>query len=133
MRKWTFQSFCLILPTPTANPTTDMIEIRDHFREIAHLLRAKADVAGGIGHLSTTGSLREPIIQDFLGPHLPRTAESVIAPVEVKSYLDKGQLLDSLSKAVRIKALKRKGSQEYRKGPALIISPDPIPILAYIG
>lgn len=151
-----------------------MIEIRDHFRKIADLLKAKAAVAGGTGHSSTTGSLREQIIQDFLRPHLPRTfdilagvvidstgarspqqdclivdsrfplidvgsekealviAESVIASLEVKSHLDKAQLLDSLGKAAQIKALKRKGSQEYRKGPALIISPDPLPILAYI-
>ncbi len=151
-----------------------MIEIRDHFRKIADLLKAKADVAGGTGHASTTGYLREQIVKDFLRPHLPRTfdilagvvldstgarstqqdclivdsrfplidvgsanealviAESVIAAVEVKSYLDKGELLDSLGKAVKIKALKRKGSQEYWKGPARIILPEPLPIPAYI-
>ena len=52
---------------------TDMIEIRDHFRKIADLLKAKADVAGGTGHASTTGNLREQIVKDFLRPHLPRT------------------------------------------------------------
>jgi hypothetical protein len=151
-----------------------MIEIRNHFRKIADLVKAKAAVAGGTGHSSTTGRLRELIIQDFLRPHLPRAfdilagvvvdsagarstqqdclivdarfplidvgsksealviAESAVATMEVKSHLDKGELLDSLAKAVRIKSLKRKGSQEYRKGRALIISPDPLPILAYI-
>lgn len=151
-----------------------MTEIRDHFRKIADLLNAKAAVAGGTGHSSTTGRLRELIIQDFLRPHLPRAfdilagvvvdstgarssqqdclivdsrfplidvgsesealvlAESTAAALEVKSYLDKGELLDSLAKAARIKSLKRKGSQEYRKGPALIVSPEPLPILAYI-
>ena len=151
-----------------------MIEIRDHFRKVADLLKVKAAVAGGTGHSSTTGKLRELIIQDFLRPHLPRDfgplagvvldssgvrssqqdcliidsrfplidvgsesealviAESVVATIEVKSYLDKGELLDSLAKVVRIKSLKRKGTQEYRKGPALIINPEPLPILAYI-
>jgi hypothetical protein len=151
-----------------------MNEIRDHFRRLAGLLKAKADVAAATGHSSTTGRVRESIVQDFLRPHLPRIfdilsgvivdstgarssqqdcvivdlrfplidigsetdaliiAESVVATVEVKSQLDKSQLLGSLAKIAQITSLKRQGSQEYKKGPARIVMPTPLPILAYI-
>jgi hypothetical protein len=59
-------------------------------------------------------------------------AESVIATVEVKSYLSKGELLDALESAALTKALIRKGEQVYRKGPAEIRIPKPMSILTYI-
>lgn len=59
-------------------------------------------------------------------------AESVLATIEVKSYLDKRELCDSLTKISRLKSMKRTGSLEYRKGPAAIIVPEALPILAYM-
>jgi hypothetical protein len=151
-----------------------MIEIRDHFRHIARTISAKAQMAAGTGHASTTGQLREIIVQEFLKPPLPGhlkilsgvivdstgarssqqdciivdtrmplidlgspntavvVAESVIATVEVKSYLDKSQLLSALSASARTKSLKRVGELAYSKGPALIILPIPLPIITYV-
>ena len=52
-----------------------MLEIRTHFRRIARLLEAEAEVAGGTGHAATTGSIRESVVQKFLQPHLPGTLD----------------------------------------------------------
>ena len=151
-----------------------MIEVRDQFRRIAQAVAANAEVAGGTRHSTTTGNLREILVQGFLRPLLPRhfdilsgviidsngnksaqqdciivdsrmplidvgsdtvalvIAESVVATVEVKSFLDKGELLSSLDSTVRTKSLKRKGSLAYSKGPALVIAPEPLPILSYV-
>jgi hypothetical protein len=59
-------------------------------------------------------------------------AESVIATIEVKSYLSKDELLDALESAAVTKGLLRKGEQVYRKGPAEIHFPKPMPILTYV-
>jgi hypothetical protein len=151
-----------------------MKEIRDQFRKIAALVAAQAEVAGGTGHSSTTGSIRELLIHKFLRPHLPKAldiragviidseggrsrqqdciivdtrlplidvgsdtaalvlAESVVATIEVKSDLTKGELLDSLESSAITKKLVRKGEMEYRKGPVLIKTAKPFPILTYI-
>ncbi|MCK4821019.1 hypothetical protein KA005_34960 [bacterium] len=59
-------------------------------------------------------------------------AESVIATIEVKSFLNKDELLSAVKSSAKTKLLVRKGSQHYKKGNALIISPVPLPILTYI-
>jgi hypothetical protein len=59
-------------------------------------------------------------------------AESVLATVEVKSFLDKDRLLTSLTDAMSTKRLRRHGEQLYRKGPAEIRTPKSHPILTYI-
>lgn len=51
------------------------IDIKLQFRRIAKALAAQAEVAGGTGHASTTGHIRESLIPCFLTPHLPRTLE----------------------------------------------------------
>jgi len=50
-------------------------EVRLQFRRIAKALAAQAEVAAGTGHSSTTGRIRETLVQQFLIPHLPRTLE----------------------------------------------------------
>jgi hypothetical protein len=50
-------------------------EVKLQFRRISKALAAQAEVAGGTGHASTTGKMRELLIQRFLKPHLPRTFE----------------------------------------------------------
>jgi hypothetical protein len=59
-------------------------------------------------------------------------AESVVATIEVKSYLDKTQLLDALEKCGAVQMLKRSGQHVYRKGGMEIGIPEPWPILTYI-
>jgi hypothetical protein len=59
-------------------------------------------------------------------------AESVIATVEVKSFLNKQELIASLEASASTKKLVRKGEQVYRKGPAKIQVPEPYPILTYV-
>lgn len=59
-------------------------------------------------------------------------AESVVATIEVKSFLSTDELkttIESISQTVR---LTRNGMQVYRKGPAEIRLPKPNPILTYI-
>ena len=151
-----------------------MKEVRDQFRKISALLAAQAEVAGGTGHSSTTGKLREILVQKFIRPHLPKDldiragviidadgkrsrqqdciivdtrlplidvgsdtealvlAESVIATIEVKSTLTKEELMNSLESSSITKKLIRKGMMEYRKGAAVITTPEPFPILTYI-
>ena len=50
-------------------------EVRLQFRRIAKALAAQAEVAAGTGHASTTGRIRETLIQQFLVPHIPRTLQ----------------------------------------------------------
>ncbi|MDP9162058.1 MAG: hypothetical protein M3O09_17765 [Acidobacteriota bacterium] len=59
-------------------------------------------------------------------------AESVVATIEVRSNLTKDELVDSLESCAITKRLVRKGEMEYRKGPALIKTPKPMPILTYM-
>lgn len=49
------------------------LDVRFQFRRLAASLKADADVAGGIGHSATVGTLRELVVARFLKPHLPRT------------------------------------------------------------
>ncbi|WP_141508162.1 DUF6602 domain-containing protein [Ramlibacter sp. WS9] len=150
------------------------VEIKLQFRRIANALAAAAEVAGGTGHASTTGRLREVLVQQFLRPHLPRNleirsgvildatgakskqqdcvlvdtrlplvdvgsstdalliAESVVATVEVKSYLSVEELkttIEAISQTIR---LVRNGVQVYRKGSVEMRLPKPNPILTYI-
>ena len=59
-------------------------------------------------------------------------SESVVATLEVKSYLSTEELkttIDAISQTIR---LVRNGTQVYRKGPAEIRLPKPNPILTYI-
>lgn len=61
---------------PLTQTLADMsAEVRLQFRRIAKALAAQAEVAAGTGHSSTTGRIRETLIQQFLKPHLPRTLE----------------------------------------------------------
>jgi hypothetical protein len=149
-------------------------DVRLQFRRIAKALAAQAEVAGGTGHSSTTGRIRETLVKQFLDPHLPRTlevrsgiiidskgnrskqqdcvivdtrlplidvgsdtdclliAESVVATIEVKSYLGTPELTESLESVALTKSLIRNGEQLYHKGPAEIRVPKPHPILGYI-
>lgn len=59
-------------------------------------------------------------------------AESVAATVEVKSRLDKTNLHSTLVSVARTKTLVRRGELVYSKGPAMIVSPRPVPILSYV-
>lgn len=59
-------------------------------------------------------------------------AESVIATIEIKSDLNKSELLTSLESSALTKSLIRTGGQEYRKVSAKIIIPNALPILTYI-
>jgi hypothetical protein len=59
-------------------------------------------------------------------------AESVIAAIEVKSFLNKQELIRSLEASVSTKKLVRKGEQVYRKGSSEIYVPEVYPILTYI-
>jgi hypothetical protein len=59
-------------------------------------------------------------------------AESVAATVQIKSFLNKGELLSALQAAETTKSLKRLGTLEYSKGPATVQAPLPFPILSYI-
>jgi hypothetical protein len=59
-------------------------------------------------------------------------AESVIATIEVKSFLDKTELLRSLESAALTKALTRKGEHIYHKGPAEVKVGYALPILTYV-
>ena len=151
-----------------------MKEIRDQFRKITALILAQAAVASGTRHASTTGKLRELIIQKFLRPHLPRTldlrsgiivdstgnrstqqdciivdtrlpiidvgsetegiivAESVIATIEIKSYLNKKELISTLKACAKTTALVRNGEQAYVKSSVEIRVSKPLPINTYI-
>ncbi len=51
------------------------VEVKLQFRRIANVLAAQAEAAAGTGHASTTGRIRELLVQQFLKPHLPRTFE----------------------------------------------------------
>lgn len=51
------------------------IEVRLQFRRIAKVLAAQAEAASATGHASTTGRVRELLVQRLLRPHLPRTFE----------------------------------------------------------
>jgi hypothetical protein len=59
-------------------------------------------------------------------------AESVLATIEVKSFLNKQELIKSLEASASTKKLIRKGEQVYRKGSVEIQVPEPYPILTYI-
>jgi hypothetical protein len=59
-------------------------------------------------------------------------AESVVATIEIKSFLNSGELLSSLESMEITKRLLRKGEQLYRKGPVEIQIPEPLPILTYL-
>jgi hypothetical protein len=59
-------------------------------------------------------------------------AESVIATLEIKSFLNSQELLSSLESMAITKRLLRKGEQLYRKGPVEIQLPTPLPILTYL-
>jgi hypothetical protein len=48
------------------------LDVKLQFRRISKVIAAQAEVAGGTGHASTTGSIREEIIKRFLSPHLPK-------------------------------------------------------------
>ncbi len=148
--------------------------VRLQFRKLAKLLEAQANVAGGTGHSSTTGSLRELIIQNFLSPHLPKSldirsgiiidskgarsrqqdciivdtshpiisvgsdkeavliAESIVATIEIKSFLDSAELRKALDSIAQTRALFRNGEQTYIKGSSHIRLPKSNPILTYI-
>jgi len=150
------------------------IDIRLQFRKIAQALGAQAAVAGGTGHGSTTGSMREVLVRRFLKPHLPQSfevrsgvivdsekkqrrqqdcvvvdsrlplidigsetdalliAESVVATIEIKSYLGTSDLSDALESVALTRHLVRNGQQTYQKGGAQITIPNVMPILAYI-
>jgi hypothetical protein len=151
-----------------------IIDIRLQFRRIASSLAAQAEVAGGSGHASTTGNIREVIVRKFLKPHLPRSfdirsgvivdgkqnqsrqqdcvivdtrlplvdigsdtdavliAESVVATIEIKSYLGTAEIEDTLKSIAITRSLLRSGEQEYHKGGALIKVPKALPILTYV-
>ena len=150
-----------------------MDELRDHFRRLSSLLRAKSDLASSMQHHGILGTVREAVVRDFLRPHLPRVfeitsgevidsrgsvspqqdviiadsslpfidvgapgyarllAESVVATVEVKSDLDKGELMRALRNIESVKGLHRQGTQTYHKGNALI-QMEARPILSYV-
>ncbi len=59
-------------------------------------------------------------------------AESVVATIEVKSLLDKQEILSTLNSCAKTKSLKRNGEQVYAKGPVEIQIPSPMPIHTYI-
>lgn len=59
-------------------------------------------------------------------------SESVVATVEVKSFLNKTELFRSLEASALIKSLARKGEHIYQKGPAQIRIPNVQPILTYV-
>lgn len=59
-------------------------------------------------------------------------AESVVATIEIKSFLDKKELLSTLKACAITKSLKRNGEQIYSKGPAEIQIPKALPINTYI-
>jgi hypothetical protein len=148
--------------------------LRDHFRRISTRLGSQADVAGGLGHASSVGRLREGFVHQFLRPHLPRTmdirsgiildsngarstqqdciiidaqfplvdvgsdsdalilAESVLATIEIKSFLSGDQLKETLAKNNIVRKLRRVGSQIYEKGGARVLLTVPNPIIQYV-
>src|SRR5687768_2787357 len=59
-------------------------------------------------------------------------AESVVATVEVKSYLNKAELIKSLTAADSTNSLRRRGRLHYKKGPVEFVFPEPLPIFTYI-
>jgi hypothetical protein len=59
-------------------------------------------------------------------------AESVLATIEVKSKLNKTQLINSLRSITKTKSLIRKGEQEYVKAGIEITTNPPLPIYCYI-
>jgi hypothetical protein len=59
-------------------------------------------------------------------------AESVVATIEIKSYLDKPELLGCLSECLKVQRLKRVGQHRYRKGPVELTVDEPWPILYYV-
>ncbi len=106
-------------------------------------------------HLPRTLDIRSGIIVDSTGArstqqdciivdtHLPIidvgsetegiiVAESVVGTIEIKSYLDKQELISTLKACAQTKALIRKGEQVYAKGPAEIRVSKPHPINTYI-
>lgn len=59
-------------------------------------------------------------------------AESVVATIEIKSFLNSQELLISLESMEVTKKLQRKGEQLYSKGGIEIRLPKPLPILTYL-
>jgi hypothetical protein len=150
------------------------IDVRLQFRRLSKVIAAMAEVAGGTGHASTTGRIREKVVNSFLKPDLPKTfairsgiiidstgqsskqqdcvivdtrlplidvgdehdailiAESVVATIEVKSFLSAAELDNALQSIASTKSLKRNGHQVYEKGGVQIQVQEPHPILCYI-
>jgi hypothetical protein len=59
-------------------------------------------------------------------------AESVVATIEIKSFLGTSDLADALDSVTLTRNLVRKGQQTYEKGGAQITTAHAMPILAYI-
>lgn len=59
-------------------------------------------------------------------------AESVIATIEVKSYLDTEEIYSTIESISQTNKLLRNGTQVYRKGGVVIKLPKPNPILSYV-
>lgn len=59
-------------------------------------------------------------------------AESVLATIEIKSFLDTARLEEALESIAITKRLERSGSQEYDKKGLKIVLPKPLNILSYV-
>lgn len=65
-----------------------------------------------------------PIVHLGSTNHLLVLAEAVVATIEVKSSLNKAEMLKSLASSCKIKSLIRKGKLTYRKGGIETFNPD---------
>ena len=75
---------------------------------------------------------RLPLIDIGSETEVVLIAESVLATIEIKSYLDSAELTKTLESIEATKKLVRRGQQLYRKGGVEIRVPKVLPILTYI-
>lgn len=75
---------------------------------------------------------RHPIISVGSDTEALVIAESVIATVEIKSFLSVSELATTLEPIAKTKSLHRNGEQRYKKGGLEMRFENPLPILTYI-